>query len=248
MAGSSPSSTAPAGRSSRHCGAGPGTSGWPGGSKSCAPLMPGSSWTPPGVVADSDRDDRNIAFGPSPAGTLVLAYHRQGGYDDAGNYRPALWEARAERPIDVMVTRSQRCRPHLEPARAPRSRGVPHLLALREDRRARRRHAAAADLRHGDRVARRRARRRRAPRWFLQLPPPLARRRRDLGRTVVDRGRRRTRRPSPPSPVATCSAILRGSDADQALWSARSSDGGATWTAPAQITPPMHGTRPISCC
>lgn len=46
----------------------------------------GHSWSPPAVVADSDRDDRNPALGVSSQGTLILAYHRQGNYDDAGNY------------------------------------------------------------------------------------------------------------------------------------------------------------------
>src|SRR5437763_1597485 len=46
----------------------------------------GRTWTPPSVVADSDADDRNPGFGCSPAGTLILAYHRQSSYDENGNY------------------------------------------------------------------------------------------------------------------------------------------------------------------
>ena len=64
----------------------------------------GHTWSPPAVVADSDFDDRNPAFGVSQAGTLVLSYHRQGNYDEEGNWRrPAAIE---ERRVEVKVTRS----------------------------------------------------------------------------------------------------------------------------------------------
>src|SRR5262245_51236589 len=52
-------------------------------------LDQGATWSPPAVVADSDRDDRNPAFGTSAAGTIVLAYHRQGSYDEEGLWAPA---------------------------------------------------------------------------------------------------------------------------------------------------------------
>ena len=65
----------------------------------------GRHWTPPAILADSDWDDRNLALGLSPQGTLVLAYHRQGGYDSDGNYHEELWAA-PDAPIEVMVTRS----------------------------------------------------------------------------------------------------------------------------------------------
>lgn len=66
----------------------------------------GRSWTPPNVIADSDRDDRNPGFGVTREGTLILSYHRQGSYDEAGNYRPVPRSVDAERPIEAMVTRS----------------------------------------------------------------------------------------------------------------------------------------------
>lgn len=62
----------------------------------------GATWTAPAVVTDSERDDRNPAFGVSRAGTLLLSYQRQGRYDAAGN----LGEANAARPPEIMVTRS----------------------------------------------------------------------------------------------------------------------------------------------
>ena len=67
-------------------------------------LDAGHTWSPPAVVADSAVDDRNPAFGVTQAGTLVLAYHRQGNYDEQGNWRRR--EAMEERRVEVMVTRS----------------------------------------------------------------------------------------------------------------------------------------------
>lgn len=66
----------------------------------------GQSWSPSEVIADSDRDDRNPAFGVSQQGTLILAYHRTGNYDAEGIYAPAEFAARGERPVEVMITRS----------------------------------------------------------------------------------------------------------------------------------------------
>lgn len=68
-------------------------------------LDAGLTWSPPNVVADSDADDRNPALGVSKQGTLVLAYHRQGGYDEAGNYL-RISHGDPNRSVEVMVTRS----------------------------------------------------------------------------------------------------------------------------------------------
>jgi len=65
----------------------------------------GQSWTPPAVVADSDSDDRNPAFGVTAGGTLVMAYHRQGNYDEQGNWRRRD-DMEASR-VEIRVTRSQ---------------------------------------------------------------------------------------------------------------------------------------------
>ena len=69
-------------------------------------LDAGRSWTQPTVVADSDADDRNPGLGTSPAGTLVLAYHRNFGYDQTGSIvdRPLALDQR--RPVEAMLTRS----------------------------------------------------------------------------------------------------------------------------------------------
>jgi len=48
----------------------------------------GRTWENPVPVADSERDDRNPALGIAPDGTLVLAYHWQGSYDEQGKWDP----------------------------------------------------------------------------------------------------------------------------------------------------------------
>ncbi len=65
----------------------------------------GRTWTPPNVLADSEDDDRNPAFGVSTQGTLVLLYHRQHNYDDEGNYQGRV-EVAHRRPVVIMATRS----------------------------------------------------------------------------------------------------------------------------------------------
>lgn len=50
----------------------------------------GQTWAPPQTVADSERDDRNPAFGIASDGTIVLAYHWQGCYDATGKWNPSL--------------------------------------------------------------------------------------------------------------------------------------------------------------
>ena len=60
----------------------------------------GLTWLPPAIIADSEWDDRNPAVGVALDGTLIVAYHRQGSYDEKGEFEPRL--ARAE----TMVTRS----------------------------------------------------------------------------------------------------------------------------------------------
>lgn len=63
----------------------------------------GHTWSPPQVIADSERDDRNPALGLSTQGTLILSYHCQGNYDERGAYiRTNADPAR----VMVMVTRS----------------------------------------------------------------------------------------------------------------------------------------------
>jgi hypothetical protein len=65
----------------------------------------GLTWTPPNLIADSDDDDRDAAFGVSSQGTLVLLYQREHKYDADGNYQGGL-RISDPKPIALMATRS----------------------------------------------------------------------------------------------------------------------------------------------
>ena len=65
----------------------------------------GLNWTPANVVADSEDDDRNPAFGVSSKGTLILLYHRQHNYDADGNYQGGV-RISDRKPVALMATRS----------------------------------------------------------------------------------------------------------------------------------------------
>jgi hypothetical protein len=60
----------------------------------------GATWLPPSVIVSSEWDDRNPAVGVAADGTLVVAYHHQGSYDDQGRYDRRLNRA------DTFVVRS----------------------------------------------------------------------------------------------------------------------------------------------
>ena len=60
----------------------------------------GLTWEAPLTVADSERDDRNPALGVAPDGSIVLAYHWQGCYDDEGKWDPSI------KKTDTRVVRS----------------------------------------------------------------------------------------------------------------------------------------------
>jgi hypothetical protein len=62
----------------------------------------GRSWAAPMTVADSERDDRNPALGTAAEGTIVLAYHWQGNYDEQGQWKPE-----GGGPTDTRVVRSR---------------------------------------------------------------------------------------------------------------------------------------------
>ena len=68
-------------------------------------LDSGQTWTPPNLIADSEDDDRNPAFGASSQGTLVLLYHRQHNYDADGNYQGGV-RISDRKPVVLMATRS----------------------------------------------------------------------------------------------------------------------------------------------
>lgn len=105
----------------------------------------GRSWSPPAVIADSDRDDRNPALGVSSQGTLILAYHRQGNYDDAGSYLHG--ESSDPSRVEVMVTRSRDEGLTWEMPRPLRLDPVTHASPLRQDSQPARRHTPDGTLR-----------------------------------------------------------------------------------------------------
>lgn len=63
-------------------------------------LDAGKTWETPTVIVDTEVDDRNPAVGQAPDGTVVLAYHAQGSYNEDG-----VW-SRELRRVQMRVTRS----------------------------------------------------------------------------------------------------------------------------------------------
>lgn len=183
-------------------------------------LDAGLTWSPPNVVADSERDDRNPAFGSSSQGILILAYHCQGNYDAEGNYLRAS-ENRADR-VDVMITRSHDAGLTWE---KPFALGVEQLrsgspfgkiVCLADG-------ALLMAIYHpdGSFVVR-------SHDEGLSWTEPvlIAAKKNETGLMVL--------------PDGSVIAVLRGEDQDQALHTAHSMDGGLTWSAPIQITAARH--------
>lgn len=50
----------------------------------------GHTWSPPLMVVDSERDDRNPALGVAADGTIVMAYHWQGSYTAEGKWDSSI--------------------------------------------------------------------------------------------------------------------------------------------------------------
>ena len=190
----------------------------------------GLSWTPPNVVADSEDDDRNPAFGISAEGTLILLYHRQHYYDAYGNY-DGNTRSRGRKPVVILATRSFDSgisweEPYpLSMDSLPTGSPFGKIVAL----------ADATLL---------------APIYSAQeyedhLSPAkndnayLARSL-DDGQTwgdvsLIALNMNETALIALPD--GGLLAVLRGADSAQALHSARSRDGGRSWTVPVQVTP-----------
>ena len=60
----------------------------------------GKTWETPIVIVDTEVDDRNPAVGQAPDGTVVLAYHAQGSYNENGSWSRDL------RRVQMRITRS----------------------------------------------------------------------------------------------------------------------------------------------
>lgn len=218
---------------------GAGHMGIPGRIEIVRSLDAGRSWTPPSVIADSDRDDRNPAIGVAGDGSVVLAYHRQGSYNEAGNAHHVGRGGGVRPPVEVMITRSADSGLTWE---APRPLGV-DLLSTGS---AFGRIVTQADgtlllpiylVDHAAAFSAREEMLRQDPERFGSYLV----RSHDDGRTWGD-----------PSLIAPAMdetgllvlpdgdllAMLRGTDAEAALWSARSGDGGRSWSDPVQVTGP----------
>jgi len=193
-------------------------------------LDDGATWTPPTVVADSDRDDRNPAFGTSAAGTLVLGYHRTACFDDAGLWAPHIYAGRYEEVVEVMTARSvdggltwERPCPLPVPELVT---GSPYgkivaltdgtlLMAIYQSR------LAAAPAQWEDES------------WLVRST--------DDGRTwseptLIANGYNETALLALPDDGVL--AVLRGERGNDGLSVARSADGGRTWGAPTRLTEP----------
>ncbi|MGH2560799.1 MAG: sialidase family protein [Thermomicrobiales bacterium] len=198
-------------------------------------LDAGRTWSPSIVVADSDRDDRNPALGRAPSGALVLAYHRQGCYDETGLYRPDAFGN--DRPIDIMTTRSvdagltwaQPVPLGDESLRTGSPFGK--IVALADGT------LLMAVYKSTYRAA------------DVGQPPAVRSmnsyliRSRDDGETwedpsLIAEGFNETSLVVLPD--GNVLAMLRGDAPGQAIWSTRSADGGDTWSSPVQVTGSMQ--------
>ena len=119
----------------------------------------GLNWTPANVVADSEDDDRNPAFGVSSQGTFILLYHRQHNYDADGNYQGGV-RISDRKPVALMATRSFDNGLTWEEPYPLSIDALPTGFALRQNRLARRWNAARTHLQQSGLGRSRRASRR----------------------------------------------------------------------------------------
>ena len=197
----------------------------------------GRTWSPPAVVADSAADDRNPAFGVTQSGTLVLSYHRQGNYDEQGNWLRR--EAMAESRVEVMVTRSH---DHGLTWETPYPLGVALLAAGSP-------YGKIVALADGTLLM---------PIYAGPIPALLGHhaaavtgegdcsylvRSHDEGVTWGEPaliGVNKNETALIVLPDGDLLAVMRSIPPDQALYSSRSSDGGHTWSPPVPITGPRQ--------
>lgn len=199
----------------------------------------GLSWTQPQIVANSDTDDRNPAFGASAHGTLVLSYHRTFAYDAEGNYAPVKnADPEADWPCETLVSRSTDSgltweEPALLQDLRLRS-GSPYgkifpaadgtLLMPIYAHPVRELGADPAEMRPGDSCS------------YLV-------RSRDDGKTWGDPSLITINSGEPgvmALPGGDILAVVRRETMGKTLWCTRSTDGGYTWNAPVQITGDMQ--------
>lgn len=193
----------------------------------------GLTWSQPYLIADSDDDDRNAAFGVSKEGTLVLLYHRQHNYDAEGNYQGGTRSASGI-PISIMATRSIDGGLSWEEPSALSIDSLPTGSPF----------GKIVSLADGTLVA---------PVYNFhawggaqskeRIDNAYVVRSQDDGRTWGDVSLIASNKNETALialPKGDLLAVLRGSDSPQGLHSARSADGGRTWSAPVQVTQPRQ--------
>ena len=193
----------------------------------------GLTWTPPNVLADSEDDDRNPAFGASPQGTLILLYHRQHNYDAEGNYQGGMRVA-GRKAIALMATRSfdsgltwEEPFP-LSIDSLPTGSPFGKIVFLADGTLLAPIYSSLAWA--GEQGAE-------------QTDYAYLARSQDDGQTwgevsLIAPGMNETALIALPD--GDLLAVLRGADSAQGLHSTRSQDGGRTWTAPNQVTQPRQ--------
>lgn len=175
----------------------------------------GHIWSPPHVIADSDRDDRNPALGLSAQGTLILSYHCQGNYDERGAYIRANADPTR---VTVMVTRSHDGGLHWE---TPLPLGMETLQQGSP-------FGKIVSLADGTLLM-----------AIYHSTGSHIVRSRDDGVTWGDSSLLHPQMNETALlvlPQGDVLAVMRGADQEQALHLTRSSDGGYTWSAPVQLT------------
>ena len=188
----------------------------------------GQTWTPPNLIADSEDDDRNPAFGVSGQGTLVLLYHRQHNYDADGNYQGGV-RISDRKPVALMATRSfdsgltWEDPYHLSIEALPTGSPYGKIVSLSDG-------SLIAPIYNSQAWADRNS--------GQQFDSSYAARSQDDGRTwgeVTLIAHHMNETGLVALPDGNLLAVMRD-DEGQSLHSARSQDGGLTWTPPAQIT------------
>ena len=189
----------------------------------------GLTWSPPNVLADSEDDDRNPAFGVSPQGTLILLYHRQHNYDDEGNYQGGM-KVTGRKAIALMATRSFDSgltweEPYpLSIDSLPTGSPFGKIVSLADGTLLAPIYSSLAWA--GEQKAE-------------KTDYAYLARSQDDGQTwgevsLIAPGMNETALIALPD--GDLLAVLRGADSAQGLHSTRSQDGGRTWTAPNQVT------------
>ena len=188
----------------------------------------GQTWTPPNLIADSEDDDRNPAFGVSAQGTVVLLYHRQHNYDADGNYQGGV-RISDRKPVALMATRSfdngltWEEPYHLSIESLPTGSPYGKIISLSDG-------TLIVPIYNSQAWADRNS--------GQQFDSSYTARSQDDGRTwggVTLIAHHMNETGLVALPDGDLLAVMRD-DEGQGLHSARSQDGGLTWTAPAQIT------------